>query len=59
MARQRPEDMSRREYVCRRMQQAGRTVAGERGGRIANRVSGALGIGRIETCDNPDCPACN
>lgn len=52
------QPMSTRELACRRIQQAGLTLGGERGGRIANRVSGALGLGRIELCDDPTCPNC-
>ncbi|WP_318201064.1 hypothetical protein [Streptomyces sp. SCL15-4] len=50
--------MSTRELTARRLQQIGRTVAGERGGRVANRVSEAIGCGRIELCDDPSCPNC-
>lgn len=46
------------ERVSRHLQAAGQRVAGERGGRIANRVSEAIGCGRIDLCDNPDCPNC-
>ena len=55
------ERMDPREVIARRLQQAGRTVAGERGSRIANTISGAIGCGRIEAhkpCDNPSCPDC-
>jgi hypothetical protein len=36
-----------RELVSRRLQQAGLTVAGEPGARVANWVSEAIGCGRI------------
>ena len=49
---------TRREQVARHLQAAGRQVAGERGGRVANRVSEALGCGRIDTCDDPTCQDC-
>lgn len=52
------EDMSARELIARRLQQVGWNVAGERGSRIANRVSEAIGCGRIELCDDPACPNC-
>lgn len=52
------ESMSGRELIARRLQQAGRNVAGERGGRIANRVSEAIGCGRIDLCNDPNCPNC-
>lgn len=52
------ERMSGREYTARRLQQIGRNIAGERGGRVANRVSEAIGCGRIDYCDRPDCPDC-
>lgn len=56
----RKEDgISTPEYLCRRAQQAGRAVAGDRGGRVANAVTGAIGLGRIEICDDPNCPNCN
>ncbi|MGW0920124.1 hypothetical protein ACWD3J_14040 [Streptomyces sp. NPDC002755] len=47
-----------REAVARRLQQTGLTVAGERGGRAANRVSEALGCGRIDLCSDPTCLDC-
>ena len=50
--------MSARELTARRLQQVGRSLAGERGSRIANKVSEAIGCGRIELCDDPDCPNC-
>lgn len=50
--------MDPREAIARRLQQAGRTVAGERGSRIANGISEAIGCGRIEICDDPNCPNC-
>lgn len=49
---------SRREQVARHLQAAGRQVAGERGSRIANRVSEAIGCGRINICDDPTCEDC-
>ncbi|MFF1547128.1 hypothetical protein [Streptomyces sp. NPDC058291] len=53
-----PEAPAGREVVARRLQQAGLTVAGERGGRAANRVSEALGCGRIDLCNDPNCLDC-
>jgi len=50
--------MDPRELIARRLQQAGRAVAGERGSRIVNGISGAIGCGRIELCDDPNCPNC-
>jgi hypothetical protein len=52
------EAMSTRELTARRIQQIGRNLAGDRGGRIANRVSEAIGCGRIDLCDDPNCPNC-
>ncbi|MFE4420407.1 hypothetical protein [Streptomyces sp. NPDC056817] len=52
------EAMDGREVVARRLQQAGRSVAGERGSRVANRISDAIGCGRIELCGDPNCPNC-
>ncbi|MFI1865811.1 hypothetical protein [Streptomyces jumonjinensis] len=49
---------ARAERAARRIQAVGLTVAGERGGRVANKVSGALGYGRVELCDDPACPDC-
>nr|WP_014696937.1 hypothetical protein [Streptomyces sp. FR1]AFI44040.1 hypothetical protein pFP4.41 [Streptomyces sp. FR1] len=42
------DGMSRRELACRRLQLVGDRIAGPRGRRVANHVSGALGLGRIE-----------
>lgn len=50
--------MDPRERVCRRLQQAGNAVARERGSRIANRISEAIGCGSIDPCDDPACPDC-
>ncbi|GAA3121932.1 hypothetical protein [Streptomyces echinatus] len=52
------EPMSAQERTARRLQQVGRSLAGERGSRAANRVSQAIGCGRIELCDDPNCPNC-
>ncbi len=52
------EGTSTREQISRHLQATGQRIAGERGGRIANRVSEAIGCGRIELCDNPTCPDC-
>lgn len=59
MAKQDGSDrMDPREVIARRLQQAGRAVAGERGSRAANAVSQVLGCGRIEICNDPSCPNC-
>lgn len=50
--------MDPRERVSRRLQQAGHAVARERGGQIANRISEAIGCGRIDLCNDPACPDC-
>lgn len=47
------------EVVCRSAQVVGRTVAGDRGGKAANKVTNALRLGRIEMCDDPKCRDCN
>lgn len=47
------------EVACRSAQVVGRTVAGDRGGKAANKVTNALGLGRMETCDDPKCTRCN
>ncbi|MFE7518386.1 hypothetical protein [Streptomyces halstedii] len=47
------------EVVTRSAQVVGRTVAGDRGGKAANKVTGALGLGRIEACNDPKCTDCN
>jgi hypothetical protein len=47
-----------RELVSRRLQQAGLTVAGEPGARVANWVSEAIGCGRIQLCNDPGCQDC-
>lgn len=49
---------SARELTSRHLQRIGRTVAGERGGRIANRVSSAIGCGSVDICDDPNCENC-
>lgn len=54
-----PDDMDRREKVARGLQAIGLTVAGETGGKVANKISEAIGCGRIKTCDDPNCPNCN
>ncbi|MGW2188562.1 hypothetical protein [Streptomyces sp. NPDC001719] len=46
------------ERVSRGLQYTGQRVGGERGGRVANRVSEAIGCGRIEFCDDANCPHC-
>ncbi|WP_151775783.1 hypothetical protein [Streptomyces abyssomicinicus] len=52
------DPMDVRERIARRLQQVGITVGGETGSRIANRISWAIGCGRIELCDDPACPNC-
>jgi hypothetical protein len=49
---------STRELTARHLQAIGRTVAGERGGQIANRVSEAIGCGTVTYCDDPACTDC-
>ncbi|MFH9804932.1 hypothetical protein ACH4M0_22215 [Streptomyces albidoflavus] len=46
------------EVVTRHLHAAGRTIAGEKGGRAANTITSAVGLGRIEICGNPACPDC-
>lgn len=46
------------ETAARTIQAAGRTIAGERGGRVANRITETLGLGRIDICDDPTCADC-
>lgn len=46
------------EVVTRHLHAAGRTIAGEKGGRAANAVTSAVGLGRIDICGNPACPDC-
>ncbi|MFD8060818.1 hypothetical protein ACFXA0_15290 [Streptomyces cyaneofuscatus] len=50
--------MSLRERRTRTLHAAGLRLAGERGGRAANIVTGLLGLGRIELCTNPACTDC-
>lgn len=50
--------VSTAETTARTIQATGRTLAGDRGGRVANAVTGALGLGRIEICDDPNCADC-
>lgn len=47
------------EVATRSAQVVGRTIAGDRGGRAANKVTDALGLGRIEACNDPKCSDCN
>lgn len=53
-----PRGVSTRETVSRVLQATGLRVAGERGAKVANRVSEAIGCGRIDVCDNPGCEDC-
>lgn len=53
-----PKGVSPRETVSRVLQSAGLRVAGARGARVANRVSEAIGCGRIHLCDRPHCEDC-
>ena len=48
-----------RERISRSLHAAGQVIAGDRGWRAANAVSEAIGCGRIEFCDDPNCPDCN
>ncbi|MFE4613736.1 hypothetical protein ACFRK5_36150 [Streptomyces niveus] len=51
--------VSRAETATRVITAAGRTVAGDRvGGRAANAITEALGLGRIDLCDDPTCENC-
>ncbi|EST17898.1 hypothetical protein [Streptomyces niveus] len=45
------------ETVTRSVVAAGRIVAGERGARVANAITGPV-TGRIEICDDPTCKDC-
>ncbi|MCX5145118.1 hypothetical protein [Streptomyces sp. NBC_00338] len=55
----RKSSTSAAEVATRSAQVVGRTVAGDRGGKVANKVTGALGLGRIEKCADPKCDCCN
>ncbi|MFE5958919.1 hypothetical protein [Streptomyces rubiginosohelvolus] len=55
----RKNSTSAAEVATRSAQAVGRTVAGDRGGKVANKVTGALGLGRIEQCADPKCSDCN
>ncbi|RZD82512.1 hypothetical protein [Streptomyces albidoflavus] len=46
------------EVVTRHLHAAGRTIAGEKGGRAANTITSAVGLGRIDICGNPACTDC-
>ncbi|MBV1955956.1 hypothetical protein ACF1A4_14320 [Streptomyces albidoflavus] len=46
------------EVVTRHLHAAGRTIAGEKGGRASNTITSAVGLGRIDICDHPACPDC-
>ncbi|WP_329217347.1 hypothetical protein [Streptomyces microflavus] len=47
------------EVATRSAQAVGRTVAGDRGSGVANKVTAVLGLGRIEKCADPQCSDCN
>ncbi|MFF7251671.1 hypothetical protein [Streptomyces microflavus] len=47
-----------RERLARLIHAAGLRIAGERGGRAANVLTGLLGLGRIELCADPACTDC-
>lgn len=55
----RKNSTSAAEIATRSAQAVGRTVAGDKGGEVANKVTGALGLGRIEQCADPKCSDCN
>ncbi|WP_435597084.1 hypothetical protein [Streptomyces anulatus] len=59
MFRRRTGGVSAAETATRTIHAVGQKVAGERGGRAANRVTSALGLGQIKVCGKPDCPNCN
>ncbi|MFH9768884.1 hypothetical protein ACH4N4_20740 [Streptomyces microflavus] len=50
--------MSLRERLARTLHAAAFRLAGERGDRAANVLTGLLGLGRIELCTNPSCTDC-
>lgn len=58
MTRRDNERMKLDERITRGLQYAGQRLAGERGSKVANVISTALGCGRIEFCDDPACPDC-
>jgi capsular polysaccharide biosynthesis protein len=47
-----------RESITASLFNAGRAIAGEAGGDVANAVTSALGLGRIEPCTE-ECGYCN
>ncbi|MFD4596758.1 hypothetical protein ACFWPQ_01870 [Streptomyces sp. NPDC058464] len=53
-----PKDMDPRQKVARGLQAIGLTVAGETGGKVANKISAALGCGHIGPCGDPNCENC-
>ncbi|MEV7492203.1 hypothetical protein AB0O08_15790 [Streptomyces anulatus] len=59
MFRRKTSGVSAAETAARTVQTAGQRIAGERGGRAANRVTSALGLGRISYCNKPNCLDCN
>ncbi|WP_405848105.1 hypothetical protein [Streptomyces niveus] len=54
----RKSNTSAAEVATRSAQVVGRTVAGDRGSKVANKVTKALGLGHVETCDDPKCKDC-
>lgn len=59
MFRRKSSGVSTAETAARTVQAAGQKIAGERGGRAANKVTSALGLGRIDHCNKPECSDCN
>ncbi|MGC4925576.1 hypothetical protein [Streptomyces sp. DT117] len=59
MFRRKTSGVSTAETATRTVQAAGQKIAGERGGKAANKFTAALGLGRISYCNKPDCADCN
>lgn len=46
------------ETVARGLHATGKRIAGERGGRVANAIGDAIGVGHVEPCTGPGCQLC-
>lgn len=46
------------EEIVRTVHYVGVKVGGKRGSRVANRITEAAGLGRIEMCDDLNCTEC-
>jgi hypothetical protein len=55
----RKNSTSAAEVVTRSAQAMSRTVAGDKGGEAANKITEVLGLGRSDICSDSQCPHCH